>query len=52
MTPEPYTGHLGVSNVQSAQKLTGRLLRKHNINIIDNAEIASVVEDMIKLDSG
>ncbi|MBD2328687.1 FAD-dependent oxidoreductase [Alkalinema sp. FACHB-956] len=52
VTPEPYVGHLGVSGVKNAQRLTENLLRKHNINIINNAAITSVTVDKITLEDG
>lgn len=52
VTPEPYTGHLGVSQVKNAEKLTEKLLRKHNVNIINNAAITSITANTITLDDG
>ncbi len=52
ITPEPYTGHLGVNNVKNAQKLTENLLRKHGVNIINDAAITTITADKITLDNG
>jgi sulfide:quinone oxidoreductase len=52
VTPEPYVGHLGVSGVKNAQRLTEKLLRQHQIEIIDNAEITSVSPAHMTLDNG
>lgn len=52
VTPEPYVGHLGVSNVANAQDLTEALLRKRGVTVICNAAIASISADAITLDDG
>jgi sulfide:quinone oxidoreductase len=52
VTPEPYAGHLGVSNVKHAQRLTQALLRKRGIEVISNAAITAITPDSITLDDG
>ncbi len=52
VTPEPYVGHLGVSNVKNARKFTADLMAKRNIVAIDNAEITSVNEQVVTLANG
>lgn len=52
VTPEPYAGHLGVSGVKNAQKLTEALLRKHGVEIIADAAITAIAPDHITLDNG
>lgn len=52
VTPEPYAGHLGVSNVKHAQRLTEALLRKRGVEVITNAAIAAITPDTITLDNG
>lgn len=52
VTPEPYVGHLGVSGVKNAQRLTEKLLRQHQIEIIDNTAITSIAPDHLTLDDG
>ncbi|WP_008317933.1 NAD(P)/FAD-dependent oxidoreductase [Leptolyngbya sp. PCC 6406] len=52
ITPEPYVGHLGVSGVKNAQKLTATLLRKRGIEAIANAAITAISPDAVTLDDG
>ncbi len=52
VTPEPYAGHLGVSQVKNAQKLTEALLRKRGIEVITHAAITAIAPDSITLDDG
>jgi len=52
VTPEPYAGHLGVSGVKNAKELTEALLRKHDVEIIDNVAITSIAPDHMTLDDG
>jgi len=52
VTPEPYVGHLGVSNVKNARKLTADLMAKRDIAVIENAEIKSVDEQNVTLADG
>ncbi|MFQ4136102.1 NAD(P)/FAD-dependent oxidoreductase [Nodosilinea sp. PGN35] len=52
ITPEPYAGHLGVSQVSNAQKLTEALLRKRGVEVIPNGAIAAVSPGSITLDDG
>jgi len=52
VTPEPYAGHLGVSGVKNAQKLTEALLRKRGITVVENAAIAAINPHRIILDDG
>jgi sulfide:quinone oxidoreductase len=52
VTPEPYTGHLGVSKVKNAEKLTADLLEKRGIEVVCNAEITHVDPENINLKDG
>jgi sulfide:quinone oxidoreductase len=52
VTPEPYAGHLGVSGVKQARELTETLLRKRNVEVVDNVAITVVTPDHITLDDG
>ncbi|MEA5448026.1 FAD-dependent oxidoreductase [Leptolyngbya sp. CCNP1308] len=52
VTPEPYVGHLGISGVKNAQKLTVALLRKRGVEVIANAAITAIAPDSITLDDG
>jgi sulfide:quinone oxidoreductase len=52
ITPEPYVGHLGVSEVKNARELTADLMCKRNITVIDNAEIQEVTADNVILSDG
>lgn len=52
VTPEPYVGHLGVSGVKNAQKLTAALLRKRSIEVITNTAITAISRNSITLDDG
>jgi sulfide:quinone oxidoreductase len=52
VTPEPYSGHLGVGGVHNAQKLTANLMQKREIKVIDNAEITRVTPDTMFLADG
>ncbi|PSN12068.1 sulfide:quinone reductase [filamentous cyanobacterium CCT1] len=52
ITPEPYAGHLGVSNVKNAQKLTEALLHKRGVEVIANATITAISPNAITLDDG
>jgi len=52
VTPEPYAGHLGVSGVKNAQKLTAALLRKRGIEVIANVAITAISRDTVTLDNG
>ena len=52
VTPEPYAGHLGVSGVKNAQKLTEALLRKRGITVVENAAIAAINPHTLTLDDG
>ena len=52
VTPEPYVGHLGVSNVKNARKLTAALMQERDIQVIDNAEINVVHQHTITLANG
>ncbi|MGD1953197.1 MAG: NAD(P)/FAD-dependent oxidoreductase [Leptolyngbyaceae cyanobacterium] len=52
VTPEPYVGHLGVSNIKNAKQLTAALMQERDIQVIDNAEIKAVQEQTIILAHG
>ncbi len=52
ITPEPYVGHLGISDVKNAQKLTTRLMERRGIEIINNAAIQQVDSDQVTLANG
>lgn len=52
VTPEPYAGHLGVGGVKHARELTAALLRKHGVEIIDDAGITAIDANTITLDDG
>lgn len=52
VTPEPYTGHLGVSGVKNAKELTQGLLQKQGIEAIDNAAITEITADQVILEDG
>jgi sulfide:quinone oxidoreductase len=52
ITPEPYAGHLGVSNVKNAKELTQKLMRERGIDMIENAAIVAVKPDSIQLADG
>ncbi|MEB3359993.1 MAG: FAD-dependent oxidoreductase [Synechococcales bacterium] len=52
VTPEPYAGHLGVSGVKNAQKLTEALLRKRGVEIIDDVAITRIDRQTLTLDDG
>lgn len=52
VTPEPYVGHLGVSNVTNARKLTAALMQERDIQVIDNAEIKAINKHTITLADG
>jgi sulfide:quinone oxidoreductase len=52
VTPEPYAGHLGVSNVKNAQRLTEALLKKRGIDVITNTAITAISPDAVTLDDG
>ncbi|ESA34197.1 sulfide-quinone reductase [Leptolyngbya sp. Heron Island J] len=52
ITPEPYVGHLGVSNIQHSQKLTTALMQEREIKVIENAEITAVNQQTITLADG
>lgn len=52
VTPEPYAGHLGVSNVKNARELTANLMRERDITVIENTAITAVDEQTVTLDNG
>lgn len=52
VTPEPYVGHLGVSGVQHAQKLTADLMREQDIEAIANMTITAVEPERMILADG
>ncbi|MDV3348761.1 sulfide:quinone reductase [Leptolyngbyaceae cyanobacterium CCMR0082] len=52
VTPEPYVGHLGVSNVKHARELTADLMQKRGINCLENTAITAVDNRHITVASG
>ena len=52
LTPEPYAGHLGVSNVKHARKLTADLMQERGISVVENAAITAVDEQAVHLSDG
>jgi sulfide:quinone oxidoreductase len=52
ITPEPYVGHLGVSGVKNAEKLTAELMAERGIEVIDNMRITGVEPGSILLEGG
>ncbi|MEO1070090.1 MAG: FAD-dependent oxidoreductase [Cyanobacteria bacterium J06638_6] len=52
VTPEPYAGHLGVSGVKNARKLTADLMHERGIEVIENAAITVVEANAVILADG
>ena len=52
VTPEPYVGHLGVSGVKHARRLTAELMKKRDIKFIENAAITAVNDQWLTLADG
>jgi sulfide:quinone oxidoreductase len=52
VTPEPYTGHMGVAGVKNAQELTTNLMQERGIELINNMTIASVSPEVVNLTDG
>ncbi|MBP0014272.1 MAG: FAD-dependent oxidoreductase [Roseofilum sp. SBFL] len=52
ITPEPYIGHLGVSDVKNAKEYTSELLKERGIETFTNAEITAITPDKITLKTG
>lgn len=52
VTPEPYVGHLGVSDVKNARELTAKLMQERGIEVIDNMRITAVDAEQITLANG
>lgn len=52
ITPEPYVGHLGVSNVKNARKLTANLMQERGIQVVENVAIQSVSPSVVTLTDG
>ncbi|MEO1522341.1 MAG: FAD/NAD(P)-binding oxidoreductase, partial [Cyanobacteria bacterium J06633_2] len=52
VTPEPYVGHLGVSNVKHARSLTAKLMHERGIDVIENISITAVEPDHMRLADG
>ncbi|MGV2826707.1 NAD(P)/FAD-dependent oxidoreductase [Myxosarcina sp. GI1(2024)] len=52
LTPEPYIGHMGVSKVKNAQKLTSELMAERGIQAIANARISQIDAEIITLADG
>jgi sulfide:quinone oxidoreductase len=52
VTPEPFAGHLGVSGIKNAQKLTVGLMKERGVEIIDDTRIMAVEPDSVVLEDG
>ena len=52
VTSEPHAGHFGVGGVKNAKELTGSLLQKQGIKVIDNAAITDIEPQSINLADG
>jgi len=52
VTPEPYLGHLGVSGVKNAEKLTAELMHRRGIEVITNTAITAATASGISLADG
>ncbi|EDX83613.1 Pyridine nucleotide-disulphide oxidoreductase domain protein [Synechococcus sp. PCC 7335] len=52
LTPEPYVGHLGVSNVKHARRLTAELMQERDITVVENVAITTVDEQAVHLRDG
>ncbi|MDB9495625.1 FAD-dependent oxidoreductase [Spirulina major CS-329] len=52
ITPEPYVGHLGVSGIKNAERLTAELMKKRGIHSITNAEITRIEPNTIHTADG
>lgn len=52
VTPEPYAGHLGISGMANSHELIVRLLAERQIEVIDNAAIARITPDTMRLEDG
>ncbi|MFZ4665207.1 MAG: NAD(P)/FAD-dependent oxidoreductase [Prochlorotrichaceae cyanobacterium] len=52
LTPEPYIGHLGITQVNHAQTLTENLMAKRGIHTVTNAEITEISPDRVYLADG
>ncbi|MEL6400276.1 MAG: hypothetical protein AAFR26_14595 [Cyanobacteria bacterium J06626_4] len=52
VTPEPYVGHLGVSDVKNARELTAKLMQERGIEMIDNMGGTAVDAEQIMLANG
>jgi sulfide:quinone oxidoreductase len=52
VTPEPYTGHLGVKGVKNAPEILQSLTQEKGIRVIDNASITHFSPDTVTLASG
>ncbi|NJM99002.1 MAG: FAD-dependent oxidoreductase [Phormidesmis sp. RL_2_1] len=52
LTPEPYAGHLGVSNVKHARRLTAELMQEKDITVVENAAITAVDKQAVHLSDG
>ena len=49
VTPEPYVGHLGVSDVKNARELTAKLMQERGIQVIDKMRITAIDAKQIML---
>ncbi|MFP4132609.1 MAG: NAD(P)/FAD-dependent oxidoreductase [Halothece sp.] len=52
ISPEPYLGHLGIGGMANSGKLVTELMQERDIDWVENAEIAEIHEDRIKLTDG
>ncbi len=52
ITPEPYAGHLGIGSMSNSAELVKKLLASREIELADNAAIASISPSQIALATG
>ncbi len=52
ISPEPYLGHLGIGGMANSGQLVTELMKQRKIDWVENAEIAEIHEDQIKLTNG
>lgn len=52
ISPEPYLGHLGIGGMANSGKLVTELMKERNIDWVENAAIADIQSDHVKLADG
>jgi sulfide:quinone oxidoreductase len=52
VSPEPYVGHMGIAGMKNARELTGSLLKKREIQTLNNTSISEINPDTINLATG